>query len=154
MSEILGRPLTGEITRFRKNNVTQWGVNEFLPMLDAVLDAPEVAGVRWRQYTPYFNDGEPCQFGVGDIYVRIGTDEDCEDGDYDDGFVSSWDMRADKSDWRSDKIKPELLEARSAMKTLEQSMDHFRDFLEDTFGDHAVVTATKNGFNVEFYDHD
>src|SRR5690348_1020347 len=26
-----------------------------------------VKAIAWSQYTPYFNDGEACEFGVGDI---------------------------------------------------------------------------------------
>ena len=32
--------------------------------------APEIAALRWRQYTPYFNDGEPCTFSVNDLYAK------------------------------------------------------------------------------------
>lgn len=41
---------------------------------------PDVEGVRWTQYTPYFNDGEPCVFSVNspDILL-VGGDPDEED---------------------------------------------------------------------------
>jgi hypothetical protein len=29
---------------------------------------PDALYVFWQQYTPYFNDGEQCEFGVGSIY--------------------------------------------------------------------------------------
>lgn len=29
---------------------------------------PEITGIQWSQYTPYFNDGEPCVFSVGSDY--------------------------------------------------------------------------------------
>ena len=28
---------------------------------------PDITAFTWVQYTPYFNDGEPCEFGVGDV---------------------------------------------------------------------------------------
>lgn len=31
---------------------------------DALRKVPEVKCLTWTQYTPYFNDGEPCTFGV------------------------------------------------------------------------------------------
>jgi hypothetical protein len=41
--------------------------------------APEIDFVFWTQYTPYFNDGEPCSFSVNGIYyVLVGEEEDCE----------------------------------------------------------------------------
>lgn len=32
---------------------------------------PEVESVLWRQYTPYFNDGDTCTFDVHDICVEL-----------------------------------------------------------------------------------
>lgn len=32
---------------------------------------PELHGFRWTQYTPSFNDGDPCEFTVGDIDVLV-----------------------------------------------------------------------------------
>lgn len=32
---------------------------------------PEVTGVHWVQYTPYFNDGESCEFDVNEICFHI-----------------------------------------------------------------------------------
>lgn len=29
---------------------------------------PEAQFICWRQYTPYFNDGDPCVFSVHDLY--------------------------------------------------------------------------------------
>lgn len=40
---------------------------------------PEVESVFWTQYTPYFNDGDACEFGVHDkCYILVG-DEDVDD---------------------------------------------------------------------------
>lgn len=30
----------------------------------------------WNQYTPWFNDGDTCEFSVGDVYVVLRNDED------------------------------------------------------------------------------
>jgi hypothetical protein len=42
--------------------------------------APEIDCIFWRQYTPYFNDGEPCSFSRHDIYYNLAGDDpdDCE----------------------------------------------------------------------------
>ena len=43
------------------------------------LDAcPEVTGIHWTQYTPYFNDGESCEFSVNEFCFHILDDEDDE----------------------------------------------------------------------------
>lgn len=41
-------------------------------------ECPEVTGVHWTQYTPYFNDGETCEFNVNSICFHILEDEDDE----------------------------------------------------------------------------
>ena len=41
-----------------------------------------VANVFWTQYTRFFNDGEPCEFSVHDVFLTLQSDlddEDCED---------------------------------------------------------------------------
>lgn len=46
---------------------------EFLEKYDVVDN------IFWTQYTPYFNDGESCEFSVGDAYLVLKDDEDaCE----------------------------------------------------------------------------
>jgi hypothetical protein len=38
-----------------------------------------VENVYWTQYTPYFNDGEACEFSVHDLFINLKGDEDaCE----------------------------------------------------------------------------
>jgi hypothetical protein len=46
---------------------------------------PEVGGVTWTQYTPSFNDGDPCTFRSNHCYADLlGTEEvDCDDEDED-----------------------------------------------------------------------
>lgn len=40
---------------------------------------PKVENIFWTQYTPYFNDGEECIFGVNEIYLTIEGDDDVDD---------------------------------------------------------------------------
>lgn len=75
--------------------------------------APEIDHVFWVQYTPYFNDGEPCTFSVHDIYyVLTGESADSEEGsylytqeDYDTALVRLEEVRkyvANPTDWFND----------------------------------------------------
>ena len=43
-----------------------------------------VENIFWTQYTPYFNDGDACEFSVHDVYLSL-KDENDEDDDYDEG---------------------------------------------------------------------
>lgn len=159
-TEVLGRPVTGEICQYGKPRREQRPDEEFLDLLDALLGQPGVHSVRWRQYTPYFNDGDACEFGIGEAYVRLASaddvvaDDEEECGDYEDGYIGTWEMRVDRNGWRDDAIKPELVGAAAALKELNCSFAYFENFLKRSFGDHAIVTASTSGFDVEYYEHD
>lgn len=52
---------------------------------DALEKAPEIDHFFWTQYTPYFNDGENCEFSVGECYFILTTDLELEDDYYVEG---------------------------------------------------------------------
>lgn len=156
MPDVLGRPVTGEITpRGRHRRSPQRSGEEFLVELDKLLDSGDVEAVRWTQYTPYFNDGEPCEFRLGEPHAKaIGDDES---GDYEDGFVDSFQTGYYDRELRTyvrNPVPEHLVAAEEALREFSRAFWDFEEFLEVTFGDHARVTATKAGFNVEFYHHD
>lgn len=64
----LGIPIEGDINR-GEDRVDQKPLEELSPLMQAVLDDPGVARFGWRQYTPYFNDGDPCVFGVRELWA-------------------------------------------------------------------------------------
>lgn len=41
---------------------------------------PEITGIQWTQYTPYFNDGDACTFSVHTDYTSIRN----QDGEWDE----------------------------------------------------------------------
>lgn len=47
---------------------------EFFTKYDGI-----VSTIAWRQYTDYFNDGEPCDFHVHDTYLWLVGDDDSND---------------------------------------------------------------------------
>lgn len=38
---------------------------------ELINSTPYIEAVRWEQYTPYFMDGDPCEFGVHDIQFKF-----------------------------------------------------------------------------------
>ena len=72
---------------------------EFEPIFQEFFKAfPEIKMIAWTQYTPYFNDGDTCEFGVNDkVFVAVDAvkkyeeDED-EDEDEDTDRVSIYDL--------------------------------------------------------------
>lgn len=123
---------------------------------------PGVEAVTWTQYTPYFNDGEPCTFGVNGMSVIFGTvqeddggaegaedvdededeDEEYEDDEDEEG-LESWDL--------SRSPDPVMKALGEELKKLESVPD---DIMESVFGDHVKVKATRAGFDVTDYEHD
>lgn len=129
------KALQEELTAFGKEALKE----EFRKTFEA---HPKLLAVRWRQYTPYFNDGEACEFSVHDFEMKIeGAPEDGSESDYgDEGYVSTYGKR-----------EGELAAMAEAVRTLKRIDD---DIYEAVFGDHCKVTATREGFEVSEHRHD
>ena len=103
---------------------------------------PECIALRWRQYTPYFNDGEACEFSRHDIGVKLtDTPEDASDGYDEEGFEDTY------SDRRDEELFKSVLAAVKVLEAIDE------EIFEIAFGDHVKVTATRAGFDVEEYSH-
>ena len=85
--------------------------------------------VRWTQYTPYFNDGEECTFRSNHEWADIiGADGEL---DYDSK------------------------EYKEIKKNIREFLSQFDDeLLRNLFGDHVEIVVTKEGINVEKYEHE
>lgn len=122
---------------------------------------PTVEAVQWTQYTPYFNDGDSCEFGRNDMSIKIsgkikvvnykGEEQEIggdEGGNDDDGFIDQYELCSDRNK------DPGTAALGKALKKLETALSDIDDIFLDTFGDHVEVTCTRNGFDVEEYSHD
>lgn len=171
---------------------------------------PEVEAVTWTQYTPYFNDGETCEFSVNEKYFILVGDEDPDDyegsitytqkdltkaeadlktaqeytaypdlwvakfrreykekygRDYPHGYNHPRPYPSDPEDAqeRIDEIK-EFLEKypdgtmeriEESFKSLKQALDLIdEDIMQAIYGDHAQVTITRAGTEIDEYNHD
>ncbi|MEH1056015.1 hypothetical protein V6U89_12475 [Micromonospora sp. CPCC 206171] len=114
----------------------------------------------WQQYTPYFNDGEPCHFGIDRLWVR--TTADRPDADPDDLRVGRYEDPHPTLGWRGWEAgrewpytgadEPRYERVRALADALAEG--GFDDVLLDAFGDHATVTVRRDGIAVQFYEHD
>lgn len=112
------------------------------PALQQVFtDHPEIKAYGWAQYTPYFNDGEPCEFSVNDIYVS--TSDEREDSFYGDGWTDGY--------GDAQGVSPEGL---AKLGALQKTFGSMEEVLKDAFGDHVRVIVTRDGVDVDEYDHD
>lgn len=95
---------------------------------------PILESFSWRQYTPYFNDGNTCEFGAL-------TDSDSIE-------INGLDSYNDKN-YKKPEEKARFKKVSSLLKTFEE------DDLKSMFGDHQQITVKRDGsVEVEDYEHD
>ena len=115
--------------------------------LELFVEHPVLKSISWSQYTPYFNDGDPCYFSsnYNDATIKFVTSDesDDEDEDEDDGWPEGFDKSS---------ATPEQLKAGKQVNKFLANFDD--DDMETLFGDHVKVIITKDGIEVEDYDHD
>jgi len=129
---------------------------------------PEVAKLKWTQYTPYFNDGEACVFGVNSVEAVLKTDkkakpeaseeEEDEDEDDDSDGQDSWhfEYHADKKNDPSldDETRKRYELISKALKEFDTAFGKMEDALLFAFGDHVEITCTPKDITVDEYSHD
>jgi hypothetical protein len=101
----------------------------------------------WRQYTPFFNDGDTCHFGANtdEIDFTLGGEEFEYVGRSDADPLSKYGEDAIKTN-------PERC---AAVNDVLDFLDNFdSDDLETLFGDHAEITVSRDGVSVDEYSHD
>lgn len=104
---------------------------------------PDIGALKWTQYTPYFNDGEPCEFSVNsDFDVLLGKyvtpEEDDDEADEANEFIENYELEDKRVE--------------AAIASLGRAVDE--SIFLSAFGDHAKVIATPEGFHVTEYDHE
>jgi hypothetical protein len=131
-----------------KEELTSLGQNFFKEAVKAYFEEfPFVKAFAWRQYTPYFNDGDACIFGVDVDYPAMlfeGEENDFDNqwgGEY---YISPWNKP--ESDY-TEKDK-----AFTALRTILSSVDV--DVYQAMFGDHIRVIVTRDKIETEYLEHD
>ncbi len=179
-TSFLGIPVDGDITRGDKRT-PQKDLSELEPLMRAVLADEYIHSFGWTQYTPYFNDGDPCVFSVGEPWFRTVDDvkdktsesEDDEDEDYerenDDSFSVGYGEHPTlgKREYEYVGDWPDRVKVMGAYVggheasydrclALHDAIDSgaFEDVLLEAFGDHARVTVRASGISVDEYSHD
>jgi hypothetical protein len=107
-----------------------------------MTEHPDVKAIGWTQYTPYFNDGEPCVFGVNDLHASAVDERDDEVGG--DG----WEYLYGKSE------KGFTRQSWDDLLALQKALNGAEPELQAAFGDHVRVIVTREGIDVEEYSHD
>lgn len=105
----------------------------FQDRVKIVFDAvPDLESIQIIQYTPYFMDGDACEFSIHS--------------------VSFYNEEEPDSDWDFDFDSP------SDQQSLKDALKGFiytnENLMCDMFGDHAQITITREGTDVSEYDHE
>lgn len=129
---------------------------------------PGITGVVWTQYTPYFNDGDTCEFSVNDVtFTNAPLDELCNIrwGEYEGEADGVWAceniqhvLTSDRDYYKED---ADLIRASGGVdaascKLFNEAIcsGEMESVMLAMFGDHAKIIATREGFDVDEYDHD
>jgi hypothetical protein len=180
MTEVFGIPVSGKPMKNRRHQVNQRPLSDLREVFEALIADERVIEFGWSQYTPYFNDGDVCEFSVGDPWIRTIDDEDVDDRydlqindthptlghlewrkmtdeeyalkviEYKDRGWGTPYNRGHFSKPQGSKY-PDLLEL---AKRLDVDAAEYEDAMYDAFGDHAQVTVTKTGIQIDEYDHE
>lgn len=151
--------------------------NEFLS------NNEQIEYVAWTQYTPHFNDGDECIFSVHDMYFKLKNDDfECHspydlDGRYEKLKQYWYDIAEGKTHeysryYTQKQAKAHVEEYEEMMSNLNLTEDEIdkinynfeefkkvisqidEDIFKVAFGDHAIVRAYKDKFDVDEYEHD
>lgn len=121
---------------------------------------PELHGVVWTQYTPYFNDGEECEFRVRELCpIVCPKDLGIENEHYYEGD-ESFECESDGKEFCTISIMYDHQEKYKDNKYHDIDSDVGEigsvddQVMQAVFGNHVKVVATREGFDVEDYDHD
>jgi len=143
-----------------KNDVFDLSKDVFDDWCKTVFDKyPKVESFGWNQYTPYFMDGETCVFSANTDYISI-------NGDYVDD--SEWMGKTVVTNWGTYNRETKVYDGKVEIPNekhdseLESASEDIREFLQTfdddfyirKFGDHSEITVTKEGVEVDDYDHD
>ena len=128
---------------------------------------PFITTIRWVQYTPYFNDGDACVFGIqepelelsaswvaanpginlsGSGYPKMAQDEEDDEAEDEKSLIlDTYVFTKDQG-----KAYPDM---RDAVKAIEE-LFKAEDILRHVFGEHVEVVVTPEKIVVEEYEHD
>ena len=102
---------------------------------------PEMESFGWKQYTPYFNDGDECRFSAH-------TDEPDING------IRGYEIHEART-YSTGSYPAKHEELVKAKDIVTEFLGNFYDSdLKDMFGDHVKITVSKDGIEVDDYDHE
>ena len=137
---------------------------EFKKIISTLFEQnPKLNAIVWTQYTPYFRDGDPCVFSVEEVSFTNATGDGLNDinwGEYDGknkdvACLTSYFNPKNKWETDANRVFATEIDFESCKKlTNLMESNEMSDVMLATFGDHVKVVATREGFDIQEYDHD
>lgn len=142
-----------EAFKAKRTDLVKQLQTEFPALLAPLLSqSKRIESIGWRQYTPYFNDGDECIFGVHNDDLTINGIDDYDGDENEIAFIKEKIWNGDNWVVNTNLDKPEFELLQQIEKVLRSIPD---DFYKDLFGDHVRVTVYKDGrIETEEYEHD
>lgn len=106
---------------------------------DLFVRYPEIKIIKWTQYVPSFNDGDACEFTIGEVIVS-----NYEDVNY-------------YGEWEGEDAEPKDLDTNLRNKSIDAVTSFINsrageEVLEFAFGVNVEVTVTVDGITIDDYD--
>ena len=144
----------------QREDLKTTAINALKGTLQQLLkDIPELDGVRWAQYGPGFNDGDPCLFRVCELEVKFAGLSDEDNDKLEDNYESNGESEGYAPlDDQIDILQYAELKKNygdNLFKYLEKVQEMIKgleDCCQSAFGDNARVVVTRSGIEVEDYD--
>lgn len=119
---------------------------------------PEVRAIRWVQYAPYFNDGNPCIFRMREMGVRTVESEKAAGNPTEPIETTTYIDNDERTDCGENGETLFISVYESDDSPLMQALRGLWELIADdiakaVFGDHVCVLATRAGFHTESYSH-
>lgn len=166
-----------EAIKQQKEELTAQLRKDFAPMLQPLFEKSngKIKSIGWTQYTPYFNDGDTCEFGINIDYpyvngesvydleilnenkhVKITEENEEEVKKHSEKIGYRWlknNTIGQGGYLPNENYDQELDSLVEEFKSVLSSIDD--EFYKDLFGDHVIVTVHSNGtVETEQYEHD
>lgn len=117
---------------------------------------PAVKSIRWQQYTPYYNDGDPCEFRVHSSMFAIdglsqATMRDADEIGDGVAYFDSWSLS-----YTGEKHGDPVATAHAKpCEKLQEDIKALESWLRDALGDHVQVTVGPAlVMDITEYEHD
>lgn len=152
-----------------KAQMTEIGKANFTKVAKELFDKhPLLVAITWTQYTPYFNDGDECIFGVQEpeyTVLKSDIENNVDSDEWTGRKPSEWQYEPKNYVHYKNEIeaynKLVAEHGTEVLKALEDDMERFFKFIQSyddlmkaLFGDHAIIHIDANGVSVEEYEHD